>query len=161
MFNLSVKQVHNLLRSTYCHWQGPAIAWNSCIGNQLIGAGRERLLGPAGRKQLEDVSWMGQRAFLLLYQAIWALTSVLGASSSSLQPTSFTAPTGTAGCSGSVCSSHQEQKLCFLPRYPRSSVTCSSWECPPKTEKLPTSSLRLFPAPSAHLCAKDSWAHRW
>lgn len=57
MFNLSIEQVHNLLRSTYCHWQGPAITRNSCFGNQLIWAGRERLLGPAGRKQLEDVSW--------------------------------------------------------------------------------------------------------
>lgn len=72
MFNLSVKQVHNLLRSTYCHWQGPAIARNSCFGNQLIWAGGERLLGPAGREQLEDVSWMWA-AFLLLYQAIWVL----------------------------------------------------------------------------------------
>lgn len=138
MFNLPVKQVHNLLRSTHCHWQGPAIARNSCFGNQLIWAGGERLLGPAGRKQLEDVSWT--RAVCFPSALPGHLGVDLRASSSSLQPTSFTAPTGAAGCPGSVCSSHQEQKLCFLPRYPRSSVTGSSWECPPKTEKLPASS---------------------
>lgn len=33
-----MKQVHNLLRSTYCHWQGPAITWKCCFGSQLISA---------------------------------------------------------------------------------------------------------------------------
>lgn len=38
MFNLSMKQVHNLLSSTYCHWQGPAITWKRCVGSQLSSA---------------------------------------------------------------------------------------------------------------------------
>lgn len=165
MFNLSMKQVHNLLRSTYCHWPGLAITWNCCFGNQLIWAmtwgGRgwwyrwEEKAGrgyPVGR----------QCSFPPLYWAIWVLAAAPGAGSprEEVQPASSTAAICIAGWPW-FCTSHQEQKLFFLPRHPRSTVTGSSWDCPPKSMKLPTTSPLLFPAPSAGTFAEESLAHNW
>lgn len=167
MFNLSMKQVHNLLRSTYCHWPGPAITWNHCFGNQLIWA---MTLG--GRRWRDHQEEKAGGGILCAGSALshsyikpfgrWpqSLELALPGCSKEVQPASSTAAMCIAGWLW-LCFSHQAQKLFFLPRHSRSSVTGGSWDCPPKTMKLPTTSPLLFPAPSAEMCAEESLAHNW
>lgn len=158
MFNLSVKQVHNLLRSTYCHWRGPAIARNSCCGNQLI-----------CWDQQEENSWRmyperGQCAFLPGHLGV-----DLSPQSQLFQPAAHILHCPKAHilhCPKRCC---RMSWLCLL--FPPGAETLFLSEIPEElchrylprvsTKDWETSYQLPWTAPLAHLCAKDSWTHHW
>lgn len=117
MFNLSMKQVHNLLRSTYCHWQGPAITWNRCIGSQLIWA---MTLGGRGWWDHQEEKAGGgilhvgsvlSHCYIKPF-GCWPRSPApdLPARSKELQPLSSAAAVGVAGWPGSVSALHTRSR---------------------------------------------------
>lgn len=111
-----MKQVHNLLRSTYCHWQGSVITWNCCCGSQLIWAmtlGGRRWWGHKVRKGGE-VPYIQTELFptaILVHVSGDRSAQSHSPSCREVQPTLATASTHVTGWLWlSLCSPHQGQK---------------------------------------------------
>lgn len=141
MFNLPMKQVHNLLRSTYCHWPGPAITWNCCFSNQVIWA---MTLGGRGRWDGQEEKALGVSCVGVVFFTT-AMLRHLGADHSTR---SWFSQAAVRRCTPILRSchmhckmtmallSHHKHKLFFLPRRPRRSVQVSPetvhqrpWNC--------------------------------
>lgn len=160
MFNLPMKQVHNLLRSTYCHWPGPAITWNCCFSNQVIWA---MTLGGRGWWDGQEEKALGVSCVGVVFFTT-AMLRHLGADHSTQ---SWFSQAAVRRCTPILhsCRAHckmtmallsrHKHKLFFLPRHPSRSVQVAPqtvhqrpWNC-----LLPPLSCSLLPR-QGHLLRK-------